>query len=152
MNYEIVKLEEKKLVGFNARTSNDAPDMGSTIGGLWQNLFSSNTFFTMKNKINEYTIGLYSDYENKAMGKYDITVGCEVSSFDEIPDGCTTKVIPAGNYAKFVVFGDMQAAVAEAWGEIWQLPLKRTFTGDFEEYVSHNEDGTAEIHIYIAVE
>lgn len=151
MNYEIVKLEEKKLAGFCARTSNAAPDMKETIGGLWKQLFETGTFFTLENKVNAYSIGLYSDYENREMGDYDITVGCEVSDFSKVPEGMTTKTIPAGNYAKFVIFGDMQEAVGQAWAEIWQLPLERTFTGDFEEYVSSNETGPAEIHIYIAV-
>lgn len=151
MNYEIVTLSEKKLAGFNATTCNSAPDMNEVIGGLWKQLFETGTFFTMKNKVNEYSIGLYSNYENGAMGNYDITVGCEVENFDEMPQGMIKKIIPAGNYAKFVIYGDMKEAVAKAWGEIWALPLNRRFTGDFEEYVSVNETGDAEIHIYIAI-
>lgn len=151
MNYEIVTLAEKKLAGFNARTSNDDPNMNSDIGKLWQQLFETGTFFTMKNKVNQYSIGLYSNYENGASGKYDITVGCEVTSFNEIPAGMIEKTIPAGNYAKFVVIGDMKDAVCKAWENIWSLPLDRTYTGDFEEYISTNETGDAEIHIYIAI-
>lgn len=151
MNYEIVKLEEKKLAGFSARTSNSDPTMNETIGGLWDKLFGTGTFFTMKNKVNEYSIGLYSDYENGCMGKYDITVGCEVSDFNDMPEGMIQKTIPSGKYAKFVIIGDMKDAVCKAWSEIWQTPLDRTYTGDFEEYISSEADGTAEIHIYIAI-
>ena len=151
MNYEIVNLSEKKLAGFNARTSNADPTMNETIAGLWKQLFETGTFFSMKNKVNAYSIGLYSDDENGAEGEYDITVGCEVTTYDNMPEGMIQKIIPAGNYAKFVIFGDMQAAVADAWQKIWQLPLERTYTGDFEEYVSTEENGEAEIHIYIAV-
>ena len=61
------------------------------------------------------------------------------------------KIIPAGRYAKFVVVGDQVEAVGSAWAEIWQMPLKRTYTGDFEEYVSVMEDGQCEIHLYIAI-
>lgn len=151
MNYEIVTLSEKKLAGFRARTSNADPAMHATIGGLWKQLFETGTFFSMKHKANAYSIGLYSDYENGAEGEYDITVGCEVTSYEDMPEGMTKKTIPAGHYAKFVIFGDMQAAVADAWQKIWQLPLARTYTGDFEEYISSEADGNAEIHIYIAV-
>lgn len=151
MNYEIVTLEEKKLAGFNARTSNANPAMNATIGGLWKQLFETGTFFSMKNKVNEYSIGLYSDYENGAEGEYDITVGCEVSSLDEIPEGMISKTIPGGTYAKFVCVGDMQTVVADSWKEIWATPLNRSYTGDFEEYTSTNETGDTEVNIYIAL-
>ena len=36
MNYEIVELKEKTIVGFTARTSNEDPQMGAIIGGLWK--------------------------------------------------------------------------------------------------------------------
>lgn len=58
----------------------------------------------------------------------------------------SVKVIPAGKYAKFSIHGDMVEAVANTWKEIWQTPLDRTFTGDFEEYITMTD-----IDIYIAV-
>lgn len=149
MNYEIVTLNEKTLVGLTARTSNNDPQMTTVIGGLWKHLFEDDTFFAMKNKINEHSIGLYSNYSND--GEYDVTVGCEVSSTSELPQDTVVKMIPAGRYAKFVVYGDMVDAVGKAWQEICTLPLPRTFTGDFEEYVSTEECGESEIHIYIAI-
>ena len=36
MEYEIVNLKQKTLVGLSARTSNDSLDMGNVIGGLWE--------------------------------------------------------------------------------------------------------------------
>lgn len=61
-----------------------------------------------------------------------------------------TKIIPAGKYAKFSVRGYMEKAVVEAWGEIWQMDLDRSFTGDFEEY--RNDDiKDCDIDIYIAI-
>ena len=38
MNYEIVELKEKTIVGFAARTSNEDPQMGAIIGDLWKQL------------------------------------------------------------------------------------------------------------------
>ena len=38
MNYEIVELKEKTIVGFAGRTSNDDPKMGAVISGLWQSI------------------------------------------------------------------------------------------------------------------
>lgn len=150
MDYEMVTLKEKKVMGLNARTSNIDPAMGETIGRLWGRLFGEGLFEAIPDKSGESSIGLYSDYEEGAAGMYDITVGCEVNGTDSVPKDMVVKVIPEGSYAKFIIIGDM-SAVQKAWGEIWAMDLQRTFTGDFEEYVSAQENGEYEIHIYIAV-
>ena len=143
MKYEVVNLKEKKVVGISAITSNDAPDMGTVIAGLWENLYQRGITDTIKNKVNEYSIGLYSDYfENQ----YLVTVGNEVSVADN--GELVLKIIPAGKYAKFSVHGNMVTAVAEAWGEIWAMDLDRSFTGDFEEYLNSDwENGNIDIYI-----
>ena len=145
MNYEIVELKEKIIAGIAARTANDDPKMGEIIGGLWRDLYQNNLIAKIQSRSNPYSYGLYSDYDENG---YQVTVGCEVS---EIQDTFTNKIIPAGKYAKFEVHGDMVTAVANAWNEIWQTKLERTFTGDFEEYVDSNMTGDATIFLYIAV-
>lgn len=152
MKYELITLEEKTILGLNTCTRNLDPKMEEIIGELWKKLFESGVFFTIKNRVNEHSIGLYSDYEADENGTYEVTVGCEVSRVDEKIEGLVEKHIPAGHYAKFVAFGDKVEAVREAWKTIWELPLKRTFSGDFEEYVSMSENGECEVNIYIAVE
>lgn len=142
MNYEIVELKEKKIVGFKARTSNDSPEMKTIIGSLWQKLYDPSNMTKVSNRANTYAIGLYSDYEGD---EYDVTVGFEVNEVSADAD-LTVKVIPAGKYAKFSVHGDMVEAVGAAWGEIWATPLDRTYTGDFEEYTTMED-----IDIYIAI-
>lgn len=151
MNYEVVTLKQKSMIGLSARTSNRSPNMGTVIGGLWQKLFEEKLFFTIPNKVNEFSIGLYSGYSTDVNGEYDITVGCEVSSIDTLPENTIVKTIPAGRYAKFVVFGDMVEAVSKAWQEIWSIPLERSYTGDFEEYISTQAQGDCEVHIYVAL-
>jgi len=145
MNYEIVTLEEKIVVGVSATTSNSNPKMGEIIGGLWEKLYQGGVNAKIKNKVNEYAIGLYSDYTND---EYCVTAGNEVSKADN--EDLTVKIIPAGKYAKFSVHGHMEKAVAESWGEIWQMDLNRSFTGDFEEYLNSDFDN-ADIDIYIAL-
>lgn len=152
MNYEIVTLQEKTIVGITARTANTAPDMGAVIGGLWQQLFENELFFSIADKANDFAVGLYSGYSGSAHEEYDITVGCEVTRAGELPEGMVKKVIPQGRYAEFVVFGDQVKAVSGAWAEIWALPLMRSFTGDFEEYVSTDANGDCEVHIYVALQ
>jgi predicted transcriptional regulator YdeE len=145
MNYEIVNLDQKTVVGVSAITSNTNSQMGKIIGGLWEKLYQGGVNATIKNKINNYAIGLYSDYSND---KYCITTGNEVS--ESRNNELTVKIIPAGKYAKFSIHGHMQEAVAEAWAEIWKMDLNRSFTGDFEEYLNSDWEN-ADIDIYIAL-
>ena len=142
MNYEIVELKEKTIVGFAARTGNEDPQMGAIIGDLWKQLYTPENTEKIQNRVNAYAIGLYSDYDKEG---YQVTVGFEVSDA-ESRNGFAIKTIPAGRYAKFSVHGDMIEAVANSWKEIWETPLDRTFTGDFEEYLSQED-----IEIYIAI-
>ena len=142
MNYEIVELKEKTIVGFAARTSNEDPQMGAIIGDLWKQLYTPENTEKIQNRVNTYAIGLYSDYDKEG---YQVTAGFEVSDA-ESGNGFAVKTILAGRYAKFSVHGDMIEAVANSWKEIWETPLDRTFTGDFEEYLSQED-----IDIYIAI-
>ncbi len=142
MKYEVVNLEEKIIVGFAAETSNEDPQMGAIIGGLWQKLYSPENAGKITDRANEFAIGLYSDYTERG---YQVTAGFEVKKAEDI-EGMTVKTIPAGKYAKFSVHGDMVKAVADSWKEIWATPLERTYTGDFEEYTSMED-----IDIYIAI-
>lgn len=145
MNYEVVELKEKIVVGVSERTSNSDPNMGAVIGGLWEKLYQGGASAEIRNKVNEYAIGLYSDYEGET---YCVTAGNEVTKADST--GLTVKIIPAGRYAKFSVKGHMQRAVAKAWEEIWKMDLDRSYTGDFEEYLNSDFDN-AEIDLYIAL-
>ena len=77
MDYEIVNLDQKIIVGVSAITGNADPKMGAVIGGLWEKLYQGGVNAAIKNKINEYAIGLYSDYSKD---QYCVTAGNEVSS------------------------------------------------------------------------
>lgn len=146
MNYEIVNLEEMILVGLNERTGMNDKDCQAKIGGLWQRAYSENGIMSsVKNRANEYAYGLYSDYSED---EYDVTVGAVVKKNDN-PDLCE-KIIPKGRYAKFSVHGNVVTAVSKAWSDIWSMNLDRSFTGDFEEYISNDMDNS-NINIYIAL-
>lgn len=145
MNYEIVNLEQKTVVGVSAVTGNSDPKMWETICGLWEKLYHGGVNASIKNKVNEYAIGLYSDYAGE---QYCVTAGNEVSKAEN--EDLTVKIIPAGRYAKFSIHGHMEKAVAQAWPEIWKVELDRSFTGDFEEYLTADWEN-ADIDIYIAL-
>lgn len=152
MNYEIVKLEEKTVVGLMACTNNMAPDMEQVIGGLWQQFYAGGIYGQIPNKANEKALGIYTDYEEEEKADYSVIVACEVTAADTpLPEGTIKRTLPAGTYAKFIVKGHMQRAVADFWQELWKMDLPRTFRYDFEEYQNGDLE-CAEIHIYISVE
>lgn len=150
MEYEIVTLKEKKIIGITARTNNSSPDMSAVIGGLWNKLYRGGIYGQIKNKANYKAIGAYSDYESNEHGDYSVTIGAEVSKVEDIPEGAVEKTIYGGKYAKFTVKGDMVKAVQEFWQKLWKMDLNRSYKCDFEEYQDENMDN-AVINIYISI-
>lgn len=150
MNYEIVNLKEKTVVGISARTSNKSPEMEKVIGGLWYSFFQGGVYENIENKTGYTAFGIYSDYEKDEEAEYTVTVACQVEKTESLADNTVTMVIPQGKYAKFIVKGNMQTAVADFWQKLWKMDLQRTFVCDFEEYMN-NDPENAEIHIYIGI-
>lgn len=148
MKYEIVELEEKIIEGIAIRTTNKDGKSMQDIGETWQKLFTEGIYEKIQNKVNSKTIGLYTEYEDDYTKPYTFVAGAEVSK-----KTYNYKIIEKGKYAKFVIIGDVQNAVGQAWQEIWNMNLKRKYTCDFEEYQNNQEDmQNQEIHIYIALE
>lgn len=149
MNYEIVTLEEKTVVGILARTNNMSPDVGEVIGGLWNRFFNEGVYTAIPDKANEKALGIYTDYDGDEKADYTVMVACETTKEpkDKIYE---VRTIPAGRYARFIVQGDMVKAVAKAWQEIWKMDLPRAFRYDFEEY-QDDEMEHAVIHIYVSL-
>lgn len=150
MNYEIVNLKEKTTIGICARTNNSSPDMSKVIGGLWTDFYQKGIYASISGKVNQKALGMYSNYAKDDKGDYITSVACEVESDTVAPANTVKAVIPAGKYAKFVVKGHMQKAVADFWQELWNMDLPRSFVCDFEEYQNSDMEN-AEIHIYIGL-
>lgn len=150
MEYEVVELSEKTVVGITERTRNDDEKMPEVIGGLWQRFYAEGIYQSIENKKNSYSLGLYSQYESDANGAYDITVCCEVDKSENPPPGTEVKTIPAGKYAKFIVKGPVQTVVYEFWQKLWSMDLDRKCSYDFEEYLNDDME-KGEVHIYIAI-
>lgn len=153
MKYEIVELEEKVVAGIKIKTTNKEGEAVHDIGITWQKLFANEIYKEIQNKVNNKTIGLYTEYEGDYTKPYIFLAGAEVSQSGESNKEIVNKVISKGKYAKFVITGDVQKSVGQAWQEIWNMDLKRKYTCDFEEYQNNSEDmQKQEIHIYIAIE
>lgn len=154
MNYKTVTLEEKTVVGFSARTSNDSPDMGAVIGGLWQKLYYPENITRISGRTNDKALGIYTDYSSDEKGGYTVITGCEVNSDTDIAalssEGFEIRKVPKGKYAEFIVKGNMITAVRKFWQELWNMNLDRSYVCDFEEYQNADPEN-AEIHIYIGL-
>ena len=153
MKYEIVELEEKVITGIRIKTTNQDGKAMQDIGITWQKLFANGIYEKIPNKVNGKTIGLYTEYEGDYTKPYTFIAGAEVSREVQIGEEIKSIIIPKGKYAKFVITGDVQNSVGQAWQEIWNMDLKRKYTCDFEEYQNNSEDMLKqEIHIYIALD
>lgn len=153
MKYEIVELEEKIVEGIEVKTTNENGKSIQDIANMWQTFFMQGIYDKIENKVNDKTIGLYTDYEKDYTKPYNFVVCTEVSEDSKDVENRVVKVIPKGKYAKFVIHGDVQNAVGQAWQEIWKMDLNRKYTCDFEEYQNNSNDmQNQEIHIYIAIE
>ena len=153
MKYEIVELKEKIIEGIRIKTTNQNGKSMKDIGLTWQKLFTQGIYENIQNKTNNKTIGLYTQYEGDYTKPYTFIAGAEVSKEVENNEQIVSTIIPKGKYAKFVIIGDVQNSVGQAWQEIWNMELKRKYTCDFEEYQNNSQDmQKQEIHIYIAIE
>ncbi len=153
MKYEIIELEQKVITGIRIKTTNQDGRAMQDIGITWQRLFADGIYNKIPNKVNGKTIGLYTEYEGDYTKPYTFIAGAEVSKEVQIGEEIESIIIPKGKYAKFVITGDVQNSVRQAWQEIWNMDLKRKYTCDFEEYQNNSEDmQKQEIHIYIALD
>lgn len=155
MDYEIVELKEKTAAVISARTSNASPEMGEVIGGLWKRFYSPEIAGALKNRTDEYALGIYTEYDSDEKGAYTAAVGCAVSSADGLPEGMRAITIPAGKYAVFSITGELDAqqqlaALQKLWQELWSMDLRRAFSCDFEEYRSADPN-RADIRVYIGL-
>ena len=153
MNYEIVKLEGKILIGLKTRVKDDET-MYEKIGNLWKDFYSQDN---VQDKINDNAVAVYYNYNNKNGFEYDFLVGNEVESDnDKISENMVKLEIPKGKYAKFKIFGNPETEVIKFWQDLWkefgkEMSEIRAYTYDFEEYVAGNDYENMEINIYISV-
>ena len=153
MKYEIVELEEKVVAGIKIKTTNQNGKAMQDIGITWQKLFTDGIYENILNKVNNKTIGLYTEYEGDYTKPYTFIAGAEVSREVQRGEEIESIIIPKGKYAKFIIIGDVQNSVGQAWQQIWNMNLKRKYTCDFEEYQNNSKDmQKQEIHIYIALD
>lgn len=154
MEYTIVELPERHIIGPTIRTGNNDPECANKIGTLWGKFMQDGMAQSVPDPVTEpYSCyGLYYNYDFTDMG-YDTMVGSESNSTNA-PEGMELITIPAGKYAKFSTRGNVVQAVIDAWNAIWameELTAQRANTVDFEAYLPGEDMDDTGIDLYIAL-
>ena len=78
MNYEIVEINEKIVIGISKETTNKDGQAVNDIGELWKKFMGKGIYNAIKGKKNDKTIGLYTDYQGDFTSPYSFVACCEV--------------------------------------------------------------------------
>lgn len=162
MEKNSAKLGEIKLVGLKVRTNNKA-ELGSLDGKIFpcvQQYFHQHVFEKIPNRKNPgTTLCVYTEYESDHTGDYTYYIGEAVKSFDGVPEGLETLIIPAQKYAKFTTEpAPMPNVLTDAWTSILNMSSedlggKRAYRADFEVYDERAADHSKIVlDIYIGIE
>ena len=149
-----VQVEPFKIIGISVRTSNPEGQSAKDIPGLWQRFMAEDVVNNIPNKLGMEMYAVYNEYDGDHMAPYTMTIGCKVSTTDNVPEGMNAATVQGGSYQKFTASGDLTGTVlGEAWGHIWQAGLNRAYTSDFEVYderAMNPKNGTADILVALS--
>lgn len=132
------------LVGIACRASNDDP---ASIGALWGAFFAGGGAAQIPNRVDDRIHSLYTDYEGDHTQPYTVVLGCEVTEVGGLADGLAAHMVPAAKYAVFEAAGPQPQTLIETWMRIWETPLERTYSADFD---LHLDPERVEIHVGVA--
>ncbi len=145
MEHKIVSKGDFKVIGITKKISND--NAQQEIPGMWKDFILNNLLDKIPNKKNSNIMALYTDYEGDHTKPFHYTIGCEVSTLDEVPKEMSGIKIPGNKYALFSVKGGLPDALIETWKHIWTNDeIERKFEADFE--VVRGKD---EVEIFISL-
>lgn len=152
---EIININSFQIIGISIKTANnDLEKLQHDMQGLWNRFISEKIAERIPNKISNDVYCIYTDYEGDYTKPYLALLGCRVENLNDILAGLTGKHLNGGMYIKKTVKGNLFAGiVAEAWKEIWELDIKRTYHADFEIYsINAANPENAEVEILVGVE
>lgn len=151
---KIIKIEPFSVVGISVRTTNENGRSMTDIGGLWQRFISENIAARIPNKIDNTVYSVYTDYESDHTKPYTTILGCRVKRLDTVPEEFTIKHIEGGDYTVFTAQGKIsEGFVTQQWIKIWEAPISRAYTADFEVYDDRAGDPeNAEVDILVAIQ
>jgi predicted transcriptional regulator YdeE len=153
MEYIETKLDKFYVVGISVRTTNQNALSQKDIGELWGKFYAQNYIEKIPNKVSNDVFCIYTDYESDQNGAYTTIIGCKVTAAKEVPEGMILKEIPESKYRVYTAKGKMPDCVIATWQHIWQSPITRKYTADFDIYGEKAQNpNDAEVETYLSVE
>ena len=146
-------INDFKIIGISARTTNKDTQAAEAIGKLWGQFFADNLSEKIPNKLSSDIYSIYTDYKSNYTEEYTTILGISVSSLENIPEGLMGRQFEGDEFEVFTAKGQMPKAVADTWIDIWHrdAELQRKYTYDFEVYDEKSQNGDeSEVKIYIA--
>lgn len=104
MEPRIVMIEEFKVMGISARTSNENEINGNgKIPDLWMRFQNERVIEQIPSRSDSSIVAVYTDYESDEKGLYTLVVGGKTNHPVSTSDEMTVKVkeVPAGKYLVF---------------------------------------------------
>lgn len=133
------------MIGISRRISNE--NAQKEIPEMWKEFILNNYLEKIPNLKSNSIMALYTDYEGDHTKPFIYTIGCEVTSIQDVPLGLDGVTVPGNKYALFRVKGGLPDSLIETWKEIWtSKSLERKFEADFEVV-----KGADEVHVYISL-
>ncbi len=161
MQKTMVFVDEMKIVGLSARTSNknELNPRTAKIPETIHYYFGHNTAADIQQRKQPgKTVAVYTDYESDEHGLYTYFFGEEVTHITRLRSPLQSVIIRAGNYLKFTTPpGKMPFVAIEAWQKIWAmspeaLEGQRAYLTDFEVYDERAADPDhTVVDIYIGI-
>lgn len=164
VDFKIVQKDSFKVIGKEIRVRNDNGENNELIPKFWDKCLEEgilDTFKKMPNMINKQdmpTLGICMDFDGINTMTY--VVCAEVSNFDYIPEGMTSKTIQASKYAVFTAKAEtkdkMVESIQKTWSDIYgkwfpSTSYERTDGPDFEYYDERMNLDKPEVDIYIPI-
>lgn len=152
MNYKIEQRKKMFFIGVPIETSNENGRFHQDVPPLWDRFFREEMAEKIPNRINQDLLAVYTHYHGDYTKPFTYLIGCEVKNLNTIPQGMKGVEIEAAPYAVFTAKGEFPQSMMKTWQAIWNSPVKRSYTTDFEQYRSDfNPQESPEVNIHIAI-
>lgn len=148
----MVKIEAFNVIGIAVRTTNENNQSANDIPALWKRFFEENITEQIPNKVNNNLYCLYTDYVGDFTKPYTTILGYAVHNIEHVPAGLTALKIPATNYHKTSIQGNVNNdIVINEWIKIWNSDQKRAYCVDFECYSFEADIENTQVDIYVSI-
>lgn len=143
-----------RVIGISlpSKTENQNNRSAVDCGSLWQKFHSGNYSSVIPGKVDNDIIAVYYDYEGDHLAPFSYLIGHRVAENTSPTPELNYVDISAGKYLKVTAQGNIHECMKDAWQDVWQSDLKRTYKYDFEIYIQDRMKGEyAEVDILVGI-